>query len=101
MATHNLKRKVRTYRSLYLLNRSFETVARNCRLIEKLGLMPIGKMRVYHDLARELQAQISGTVVDHMFGVEDEDAFHFGKTRSNWEHHLNPDRRAFQKLERS
>lgn len=97
MAAHHLKRKTRTYRSLYVLNRSLDTAARQCWILERAGLMPIVKMRIFHDLVRELQAQISHSVLDRMYGVEDEDAFRFGKTRSNWEHELNPVRLAYKK----
>jgi hypothetical protein len=95
MAAHHSSRKVRTYQSLYRLNRAFATVTRHCWLIERAGLMPIVQMRVFADLARELQAHISHAVVDRMHGIEDEDMFHFGKTRIRWEHHLNPERPPF------
>ncbi|HEY6350485.1 MAG TPA: hypothetical protein VI636_13850 [Candidatus Angelobacter sp.] len=58
--------------------------------------MPIGKMRVFQGLIRELQALISHDVVDKMHAIEDEDSFRYGKTRINWEHHLNPDKPAFK-----
>jgi len=96
MARHHLKRKTRTYRSLHVLNQAFDTVSRQCWLLERLGLMPIVQMRVFNGLVRELQSQISHAVVDKMHGVEDEDMFHFGKTRINWERHLNPERPAFR-----
>lgn len=95
MAANHSSRKVRTYRSLYRLNRAFAVVTRQCFLLERAGLMPIVQMRVYADLARELQAQISHAVLDKMYGVEEADMFRFGKTRSNWEHELNPARPAF------
>jgi hypothetical protein len=58
--------------------------------------MPIVQMRVFNGLTRELQAQINHAVTDRMKAVEEEDRFHFGKTRIRWEHHLNPDRPPFK-----
>lgn len=95
MAANHLKRKTRTYRSLYVLNKSLETAARQCWILERAGLMPIVQMRVFADLARELQAQISHAVLDKMYGIEERDMFRFGKTRIAWEHELNPARPAF------
>lgn len=101
MAVHHLKRKTRTYRSLHTLNQAFDTVSRQCWLLERLGFMPIVPMRVFNGLVRELQSQISHAVVDRMHGVEDEDMFRFGQTRIKREHYLNPARPDFAKLERS
>lgn len=95
MAANHLKRKTRTYRSLHVLNKSLDTAARQCWTLERAGLMPIVQMRVFHDLVRELQSQISHSVLDKMSGVEERDMFRFGRTRSNWEHELNPTRPAF------
>ena len=100
MAIHYLKRKTRTYRSLYVLNKSFDTISRHCWRLEQLGLMPIVQMRVFNGLVRELQAQMSHAVVSKMRSTEDRDMFRFGKTRIHWEHHLNPRRPDFSKLER-
>ena len=100
MAANHSRRKVRTYESLYRLNRAFAVISRQCWILERAGFLPIVQMRVYGDLARELQAQISHAVLDKMYGVEEADMFRFGKARISWEHYLNPDRPAFQKLER-
>lgn len=100
MAANHSSRKVRTYKSLYRLNRSFAVISRQCFLLERAGLVPIVQMRVFADLARELQSHISHAVLDKMYAVEDRDMFRFGRTRANWEHHLNPERPAFSKLER-
>lgn len=96
MAAHHLKRKTRTYRSLHTLNDAFDIVSRQCWLLEQLGLMPIVQMRTFNGLVRELQAQISHSVIDKMNEVEEEDMFRFGKTRIRWEHYLNPKRPPFK-----
>lgn len=97
--TKNIK-KLRTYHSLFQINRAFSSIAYHCRILEETGLMPIVKMRVLHDLTRELQAQISHDVADKMHEIEDEEMFQYGKTRIGWEHHLNPERPAFKKSSR-
>lgn len=53
-------------------------------------------MKVFRGLARELQSMISHDVTDRMHAVEDQDTFHFGKTRIAWEHELNPERPGFK-----
>ena len=95
MAAYHSSRKLRTYQSLYRLNRAFSAVIHHCWLIERAGFVPIGKMRVFAGLVRELQAHISHDVVDRMHRVEDQDMFRHGQTRAHWEHHLNPEREPF------
>jgi hypothetical protein len=95
MAAHHSSRKVRTYQSLYRINRAFVTITRHCLFIERAGFIPIARMRVLDGLVRELQAQVNHTILDRMYGVEDEDRFRYGRIRSDWEHHLNPKRPAF------
>lgn len=95
MARNHLNRKLRTYQSLYEVNRYFRAIARHCWILEHAGFMPIHKMRVFRGLLRELQSQISHDVVDQMHHLEDDDMFRFGKTRINWEHYLNAERPPF------
>jgi hypothetical protein len=64
--------------------------------MERAGFVPIYKMQVLANLARELQAQINFAVVDRMHGVEDEDMFRYGRSRIDWEHRLNPHRPPFK-----
>jgi hypothetical protein len=94
--TKNIK-KLRTYHSLFCINKAFSSIAYHVRNLEEVGLMPIVKMRVLHGLTRELQSMISHDVVDKMHEIEDEDMFQHGKTRIAWENHLNPDRLALRR----
>lgn len=96
MARHHLRRKLKTYQSLYHLNQHFAAISRHIWRLEQAGFMPIVKMRVFQGLVRELQSLISHDVVDRMHGIEDEDSFRYGRARINWEHHLNPERPAFR-----
>ena|SRR5579863_3040960 len=92
MAGYHHTKKLKTYRSLYKLNHHFNAAVRHCWQLERAGFMPILKIKVFRGLLRELQAQISESVVDRMHTIEDRDMFEFGKTRIAWEHHLNPER---------
>ena len=92
MARNHLKRKLKTYRSLYHVNRHFAAISRHVRTLEYAGFMPIHKMRVFQGLVRELQSLISHDVAEKMHDLEDRDCFEFGKVRIAWEHHLNPNR---------
>src|SRR5437016_14118200 len=95
MAKNHLKRKLETYQALACINEHFQSISHHVHDMEHMGFFPGPKMHTFQGLIRELQSQISHDVCDRMHEIEDGDMFEFGKVRIAWEHHLNPDRPAF------
>ena len=89
--SHNTK-KLRTYHSLFQINRAFSAIHNHCHIVGETGLMPVHKMRIFSGLIRELQSEISHDIVDKMHSIEDDDAYRFEKTRIARERYLNPER---------
>jgi hypothetical protein len=84
--------KFRVYALLYQLNLSFTSVVAHLHELEQTEMFPRHKLRVLRGLTRELQSQISHDITDKMHEVEDDEWFRWGKVRTAWEHHLDPDK---------
>jgi len=51
--SHGNRKKLRTYHSLFQINRAFTAITNHCTILEETGLMPIFKMRVFRGFTRE------------------------------------------------
>jgi len=93
----NQSNKFRVYTALYHINRAFNSIVGNCYAIEHTGLFRPGQMHELCGLVRELQAQLSHAVTDHMHIIEDEDWRTYGRVRIARDHRLNPERPPLEK----
>lgn len=95
MAKPYLKRKLKTYRALYHINRDFTVLIQHIWELQHGGFVGLDNPETFREYARELQAQINHDVTSVMQPIEAQEWFAHGKHRIEREHVLNPDRPAF------
>jgi hypothetical protein len=84
--------KLRIYRALYRLNRSFASIVARCRELRESGMLTREDSHLYACYAQELQADINARLASLMETAESNDHARFGKVTHAYEKELrDPD----------
>jgi hypothetical protein len=90
MAANNTKST--NYRTLYKMNRAFDFITEQVRVLGKAGMLERGMLRTLQGYTQELQAEINQELLETMHQPELDDWGRFGKIRQAEEKRLrDPD----------
>lgn len=84
--------RARVYRSLFLLNRSFDLIVRRLDELGQTGLFTSRDLREMRGLTQEVQLEINSGLLDSFASIENDDWGAFGRVRLAMEKRLrDPD----------
>jgi hypothetical protein len=96
----NSQEKSHAYLVLARVNSSFRNIVANLYDLEKDNVFDVKMLATFRGLTKELQSLLNCKLLSTLQGVEEKQAFEFGKVRIAWEHYLNSDRPAFRERKR-
>lgn len=80
--------RAKVYRTIFLLNRSFDFIVQRLETLQKTGLFKSKAAKLFLDFAQELQDELNQEFLSDLHDLELEDWSEYGKARQKYEKHL-------------